>query len=78
MNQITHYLDSSNIYGSSREDEEELRAFTGGLLKVQERQLLPPDPTAEECESVKDGFPCFKAGETNGDAGINAKERIIS
>ena len=34
MNQITHYLDASNIYGSSRSEEEDLRTYRGGLLKV--------------------------------------------
>ncbi|KAK8387859.1 hypothetical protein O3P69_020046 [Scylla paramamosain] len=51
MNQITHFLDSSNIYGSSREDEQEVRAFTDGLLK------------AMECLSVRHGQPCFTAGD---------------
>ncbi|KAG7174694.1 Chorion peroxidase-like 11, partial [Homarus americanus] len=62
MNQITHYLDGSNIYGSSEEEEGQLREFQGGLLKVQERSLLPPDFDADECESIRDGIPCFRAG----------------
>ncbi|XP_069178968.1 chorion peroxidase [Procambarus clarkii] len=64
MNQITHYLDGSNIYGSSDEEEQELRAFRGGLLRVQERNLLPPDNDAMECESLREGLPCFKAGDS--------------
>ncbi|XP_042211663.1 peroxidase-like [Homarus americanus] len=63
MNQITHYLDGSNIYGSSEEEEGQLREFQGGLLKVQERSLLPPDFDADECESIRDGIPCFRAGD---------------
>ena len=33
--QVTSYLDGSAIYGSSKEESEELRLFTGGLLRVQ-------------------------------------------
>ncbi|XP_071518340.1 salivary peroxidase/catechol oxidase-like [Panulirus ornatus] len=63
MNQITHFLDGSNIYGSSLGEEGELRLFRRGLLKVQEGHLLPPDFDAMECESVREGFPCFRAGD---------------
>lgn len=63
MNQITHYLDGSNIYGSSEEEAEEVRLFRGGLLKEQGRNLLPPHHEAMECESRDEGMPCFLAGE---------------
>ncbi|XP_045134465.1 peroxidase-like [Portunus trituberculatus] len=63
MNQLTHFLDSSNIYGSSREDEEKVRAFTDGLLKEQGSNLLPANPEAMECFSSSHGFPCFTAGD---------------
>ena len=33
MNQITHWLDASNVYGSSNFDSRKLRSFTGGRLK---------------------------------------------
>ncbi|XP_068203812.1 peroxidase-like [Palaemon carinicauda] len=63
MNQITHFLDGSNIYGSSREESDEVRVGTGGLLKVQEHGLLPAHHEAEDCESVREGFACFLAGD---------------
>lgn len=63
MNQITHYIDNSNIYGSSKEEAEEVREHKGGLLKVQEKSLLPVDNGVEACESKKDGFDCFLAGD---------------
>ncbi|XP_069177101.1 salivary peroxidase/catechol oxidase-like [Procambarus clarkii] len=63
MNQVTHYLDGSNIYGSSRQEEQTLRLFRGGLLVVQERDLLPPDSSVTECQSTSHGNSCFKAGD---------------
>ncbi|XP_064085733.1 peroxidase-like isoform X2 [Macrobrachium nipponense] len=63
MNQITHYLDGSNIYGSGEEEAQNVRVGHGGLLKVQERGLLPPHHDAEECESAQEGFACFLAGD---------------
>lgn len=60
MNQITHHLDGSNIYGSSRAEEDELRAHSGGLMKV-DKGLLPEDLSTMLC-SVNE-LPCFMAGE---------------
>ena len=34
MNQITHWLDGSNIYGSSEKAANELRTNFGGQLKI--------------------------------------------
>ena len=36
MNQITHWLDSSNVYGSGDSDAQSHRAFRGGRLRYQE------------------------------------------
>lgn len=53
MNQITHLLDHSNVYGSDAEEAASLRTFRGGLLKVTPRKghheldLLPPDENAD-------------------------------
>ena len=33
INQITHWLDSSNVYGSTEEDKRKLRTFRNGLLR---------------------------------------------
>ena len=40
-NNITAWIDGSNIYGSDQERNHYLREFTGGLLKVSEGNLLP-------------------------------------
>ncbi|XP_037093837.1 peroxidase-like [Pollicipes pollicipes] len=41
LNQVSQFLDSSNIYGSSKEQADRLRAFTGGLIKSSDGNLLP-------------------------------------
>ena len=74
MNQITHFLDSSNVYGSDEEDEQRLREFTGGLLRTFQpedgpaRSLLPQEEEGEaegeECAipQSEEDRRCFKAG----------------
>jgi len=66
INQVTSYLDGSVIYGSSKEESEELRLFTGGLLRVQRlesnRDLLPADDNTIDCGG-ESGSKCFKAGD---------------
>ena len=39
---VTSFLDGSVIYGSSREEAEELRLFTGGLLRYNNAYLYFP------------------------------------
>ncbi|XP_076063497.1 salivary peroxidase/catechol oxidase-like [Oratosquilla oratoria] len=67
MNQITHFLDASTVYGSSERELEELRDRSRGLLRVQESTgLLPADPDAEEgaCEADRESnHHCFLAGD---------------
>jgi len=76
MNQITHFHDASNVYGSDDEDATELREFRDGLLKIHEgthpKGLLPQDDgelEGEECQ-INDAAQgtldrkCFKAGDS--------------
>ena len=76
MNQITATHDGSNVYGSDSEDEEALRAYKGGLLKIytpdgETRTLLPQEEeesAKDECEISEtlqelENQKCFKAGE---------------
>jgi peroxidase len=63
INQITHWLDGSNIYGSSLEESNSLRTFQDGLLKTHEgsdgAELLPIDKSeSKECA----GDQCYYAG----------------
>ena len=62
INQITHWLDGSNIYGSSLEESNLLRTFQDGLLKIHEgsegAEMLPKDKSGSECA----GDHCYHAG----------------
>lgn len=66
MNQATHFLDGSHIYGSNSRDAAALREKTGGLLKsfiVDDEELLPltANPT-EKCLVDNDSAACFSTG----------------
>ena len=79
MNQITHFLDNSQVYGSDSETAVSLRTFNKGGLKVTPRKghhdldLLPPDnqAAAGSCSLPKSvsgidpppELKCFKAGD---------------
>lgn len=63
MNQITAYIDSSNIYGSSLSTQQSLRSFKGGMLQSQNirgKTLLPGNPA--ECSDDTGRAACFRAG----------------
>lgn len=66
MNQATHFLDGSNIYGANSWDAAALRERTGGLLKtsiIEEEEHLPlaANPT-EKCLVDNKSATCFNAG----------------
>ncbi|XP_043217352.1 peroxidase-like [Amphibalanus amphitrite] len=65
MNQITAYVDGSNVYGSTEHEMMELRGHRGGLLKsrpVHGHPYLPADSFT--CKDVKQPeHTCFKAGD---------------
>lgn len=78
MNQLTHFLDNSNVYGSDDTEAAALRTFENGALKVtpqkghHELDLLPPDndpemnctlPKAVSGVEAPKHIKCFKAGE---------------
>ncbi|XP_063241793.1 peroxidase-like [Bacillus rossius redtenbacheri] len=65
MDQITGYLDGSNIYGSSLEGQRELREMSGGRLKVQDLRGRPMLPKNDgECVDETNTLTCFKAGDS--------------
>lgn len=52
MNQITHWLDNSNVYGSGGNDSIEVRRFHHGLLNADVQlngEELLPDAGENEC-----------------------------
>ncbi|XP_022240053.1 thyroid peroxidase-like [Limulus polyphemus] len=68
MNQVTAYVDLSQVYGSDKCDAQKLRAFNGGRLKsthhpVGGKELLPQTSARSECSRASSGI-CFKAGDT--------------
>lgn len=63
MNQITGYMDGSNIYGSDANKQQQLRLFRGGRLREQSvrgRSMLPANPN--ECQDTS-GAACFVSGD---------------
>lgn len=67
MNQATHFLDGSHIYGTNSRDAAALREKTGGLLKtskVDDEELLPlVNNPLEKCLVNSDDAACFNTGE---------------
>lgn len=66
MNQATHFLDGSHIYGSNNRDAAALREKSGGLLKTftsEDEELLPlvANPM-EKCLVNSNSAACFNAG----------------
>ncbi|XP_039283319.1 peroxidase [Nilaparvata lugens] len=64
MNQVSGFLDASNIYGSSVQHQQSLREFQGGRLRTQNvkgRHMLPAN--RDECTSDNSIFACFRAGD---------------
>ena len=77
MNQLTHWLDASNIYGSDDHEAELLRTKSGGKLEItidgpsldEAQDFLPkcnkhPDMEneIESCVEQPCGTDCFAAG----------------
>ncbi|XP_050708782.1 chorion peroxidase-like [Eriocheir sinensis] len=56
INQATSFIDGSVIYGSSKEESDELRAFTGRLLRMQRgpgsTQILAEDDNQIDCKAT--------------------------
>ncbi|XP_037082057.1 peroxidase-like [Pollicipes pollicipes] len=69
INQITSFLDASNVYGSSDEEMNQLRLFSGGMLRYTHlryrKPLLPPGDVNvhSECRMTSDNLHCFTAGD---------------
>ncbi len=69
-NEITAWIDGSNIYGSSDERAALLRSFEGGRLKVSDGNLLPLDPGSNN-DNPGPATELFIAGD------VRANENIV-
>lgn len=81
MNQATHFLDGSHIYGSNGRDAAALREATGGLLKTsifddEEHMPLTSNP-AERCLGSSDDT-CFIAGKLLKDSVLSCTLRCLT
>lgn len=67
MNQVSHYLDGSMIYGSTDEKSIKLRSFINGHLKhdsKNRRTFLPSsDKPTVECQLSSDSQACYQSGD---------------
>ncbi|KAF2367927.1 hypothetical protein FHG87_001306 [Trinorchestia longiramus] len=83
INQVSSFLDGSAIYGSSKEESDELRAFKNGQLSVQRgpqgTQLLPPEENQVDCRSSSKKHRCFKSGDVrvNEHVGLAAMHQLF-
>ncbi|XP_076259221.1 salivary peroxidase/catechol oxidase-like isoform X3 [Rhynchophorus ferrugineus] len=76
VNQATHFLDGSQIYGSTNKKLKELRSFTGGKLATtfyEGHEYLPlsTDPT-RDCQIFSKSSVCFNSG----DARVNFQPQL--
>ncbi|XP_022255689.1 uncharacterized protein LOC106471379 [Limulus polyphemus] len=67
INQVTSFLDASQVYGSDNCDAQKLRTFSGGRLKTTphpsgENDLLPQTSAHSECRASSG--VCFEAGDS--------------
>ena len=56
MNQLTHWLDASNVYGSDDDEADLLRLHSGGKLKVSEIDGYNMLPKCNEFTELDDGL----------------------
>lgn len=66
INTVSTYIDASVVYGSSLEVANNLRTFTGGLLKSQlinNKEFLPFADNEDDCKITAENSVCFKAGD---------------
>lgn len=65
LNQLTHWIDGSTVYGSTEEEQRALRSFQNGMLKTSRGNMLPINPNqGGECEAELRRAECFLAGES--------------
>ncbi|XP_055337618.1 peroxidase-like [Paramacrobiotus metropolitanus] len=70
INQLSAFIDGSQIYGTKDSTVNTIRLFSGGQLKSvtpfpnsPHYTVLPADPSNSACVDAANGRPCFKAGD---------------
>ncbi|KAI2807789.1 hypothetical protein BLOT_005728 [Blomia tropicalis] len=67
MNQLSSYIDGNNVYGASLEEEQKLRDYRGGRLrisKIHSQEFLPLNPNDTSCQLPRDSpMKCFLGGD---------------
>lgn len=68
VNQATHYLDASQLYGCDKRKSDSLRSFVNGQLEVTSRHSqsflpLSENPT-QDCQVISGEAVCFASGES--------------
>ncbi|XP_071089127.1 myeloperoxidase-like [Haliotis cracherodii] len=61
LNQITAYIDASQVYGSSQGEQNKLRTFVDGQLKMKSTYL--PSDSEPSCTTTNSNSYCFLAGD---------------
>lgn len=68
MNQATHFLDGSQLYGTSTHRERSLRKYANGQLLLRRKpghrgEYLPPaEAPRDRCQVASDQDVCYKSG----------------
>lgn len=82
LNQLTAYLDASNIYGSTEDDAKALRSLEGGRLAssvINQEVVLPRQSVGtQECNGENTNFNCFRGGDArvNEQVGLTAMHTL--
>lgn len=63
MNQVSHFLDGSTIYGSTMKKSREIRTFEGGRLRVDIRNNHAYLPRGDAELILQCGENCYNSGE---------------
>jgi hypothetical protein len=81
MNQATHHLDGSMIYGSTVEKAWALRTFSNGQLSAEMkngREYLPKaDKPLQQCQVSSNASACFKSGKLIELWSVHSSDRVF-
>ncbi|XP_046379040.2 peroxidasin homolog pxn-1-like [Haliotis rufescens] len=80
LNQITAYIDASQVYGSSQVEQNKLRTFVDGKMRTVDDEFLPEDTENENaCRTQTSPDYCFLAGDhrVNENPGLQSIQTIF-